>query len=185
MTTRIDVKRLPRDVVELIDAGEDLVITRNGETIATIATVVRTNGAFDVGPGTDDTYDVTVVATTMKLSPAARTALSEQLGPDYIVLDMHSAPTTADVVLVPPASPQLIGALRETYPKARIVVAEIEDPVLGIRYEGPVRRLIDAGAETYLASTTIHRLATQLDHVVTQQRQQLAAGGPAQLEIEA
>jgi antitoxin (DNA-binding transcriptional repressor) of toxin-antitoxin stability system len=176
MTTRIDVQRLPRDVVELIEAGEDLVLTRDGEPVATVVPT-----AVDV----EESYDnVTVVATTMKLSAAARLALSEQLGPDYIVLDMHKAPVTADVVLVPPASPQLIAGLRETYPKARIVVAEIEDPTLGIRYAGPVRRLIDAGAETYLASTTIPRLAKQLDHVVTQNRRQLAAGGSARLAIE-
>lgn len=180
MTTRIDVQRLPSDVRELIEAGEELVITRDGNAIAT---VMPTAEAFDIGPGPDESYDgVTVVATAMKLSREARTALSEQLGPDYIVLDMHAAPVTADVVLVPPSSPQLVGALREKYPKARIVVAEIEDPVLGIRYEGPVRRLIDAGAETYLASTTVSTLARQLDHTVQQQRKQL---GGARLEIEA
>ncbi|TCO59400.1 hypothetical protein [Actinocrispum wychmicini] len=32
----------------------------------------------------------------MKLPTSARTALSAELGPDYIVLDLHSAPTTAD-----------------------------------------------------------------------------------------
>jgi hypothetical protein len=178
MTTRIDVRQLPQDVADLIIGGEDLVITRDGEPIATV-----TRTASDVDPGTRDVYDnVTVVAATMKLSRAARAALSEQLGPDYILLDLHSAPKTADVVLVPPVSPQLIGALHETYPKARVVVAEIEDPELGIRYEGPIRRMIDAGAETYLASTTIPRLAAQLDHVVVQQKLQIA--GPAQLTIE-
>lgn len=175
MTTRIDVRQLPQDVADLIIGGEDLVITRDGEPIATV-----TSTAFDVDPGTRDGYDnPTVVATTMKLS---RAALSEQLGSDYIVLDLHSAPKTADVVLVPPVSPQLISALRETYPKARVVVAEIEDPEWGIRYEGPIRRMIDAGAETYLASTTIPRLAAQLDHVVVQQKRHIA--GPTQLTIE-
>ncbi|MGW4487474.1 hypothetical protein ACWEOE_26955 [Amycolatopsis sp. NPDC004368] len=178
MTTRIDVRQLPKDVADLIIGGEELVITSEGEPIATM-----TRTAFDFDPGTRDVCDnVTVVATTMKLSQAARAALSEQLGSDYVVLDMRSAPKTADVVLVPPGSPQLIGALHETYPKAHVVVAEIEDPELGISYEGPVRRMIDAGAETYLASTTIPRLAAQLDHVVVQQKLQIA--GPAQLTIE-
>ena len=183
MTTRIDLQRLPEDVRNLIEAGEELVITRDGEPIATVVSAAE---PFDIGPGTEDTYDnVTVVATTMKLSAAARTALSEKLGPDYIVLDMKSAPATADVVLVPPASPQLIGMLRGTYPNARIVVAEIEDPVLGIRYEGPVRRMIDAGAETYLASTTIPRLARLLDHTVQQRKQLGGQQTGNQLEIEA
>jgi antitoxin (DNA-binding transcriptional repressor) of toxin-antitoxin stability system len=175
MTTRIDASRLPKDVVDLLDAGEELVITRDGRPIATVVSA---------GPAPAETDNVTVVATSMKLSPAARLALSEQLGPDYVVLDMHKAPTTADVVLVPPVSPQLIGSLRAMYPKARVVVVEIEDPTLGIRYEGPVQRLIDAGAETYIASTTIPRMATQLDRVVTRNHRQLAAGGSAQLAIE-
>src|SRR5262245_6693016 len=124
MTMRIDVGRLPQDVADLICRGEDIVITRDGEPIATV-----TRTGFDVGPGVRDGYDeVTVVATTMKRSKAARAALSEQLGSGYIVVDWHSAPKTADVVLVPPASPQLIGAVRAAYPQARVVVAEIEDP---------------------------------------------------------
>jgi antitoxin (DNA-binding transcriptional repressor) of toxin-antitoxin stability system len=171
MTNRIDVSRLPQDVVELLDAGQELVITRDDRPIAKIVST---------GPAPAEQSDnVTVVATSMKLSPAARVALSEQLGPDYIVLDMHKAPKTADVVLVPPVSPQLIGSLRAMYPRARVVVVEIEDPMLGIRYEGPVQRLIDAGAETYIASTTIPRMATQLDHVVTRNRWRLSAVGSA------
>jgi hypothetical protein len=42
----------------------------------------------------------------------------------------------------------LIGNLRSMFPKARVIIAEIEDDVLGVSYHGPVRRLLDAGAET-------------------------------------
>ncbi|MEU4740775.1 hypothetical protein AB0G02_09950 [Actinosynnema sp. NPDC023658] len=195
-TARIDVTRLPDDLVALIDRlgpGEELVITRNGDAIATISGTGGVVGAGAVpgfpadevpGPPTADYGDdVVVVATAMKLSASARSALSAQLGPDYIVLDMHAAPTTADVLLVPPASPQLIGSLRGLYPKARVVIAEIEDRELGVVHRGPVRRMLEAGAETYLMSTTIPKLARQLDRTVTQ-RPQLVDGTAARLEIE-
>ncbi|MEV4315528.1 hypothetical protein [Actinocrispum sp. NPDC049592] len=191
---RIDVTRLPEDVVELIDTlgpGEDLVITRDGTPVAVVSS---TGGALDgtIDPGSPGTtaeqplvdYDnVTVVATAMKLSAAARTSLSAGLGADYIVLDLHAAPVTADVLLVPPVSPQLIGSLRSMFPKARVVIAEVEDDVLGVSYHGPVRRMLDAGADTYLTSTTIQRLAKQLDHTITQ-RHQIGDGTTVPLEIE-
>jgi hypothetical protein len=110
---------------------------------------------------------VTVVATAMTLPDSARASLSAQLGPGYIVVDMHAAPASADVLLVPPVSPQLIGHLRSAFPRARIVAAEFEDETLGISYRGAIRRMLDAGAESYLASSTIPQLARQLDHVVT------------------
>lgn len=180
---RVDVSRLPREVAELIDAlppGEDLVVTRDGEVIATISSTGGTPRA--AGPEIAD--DVTVVATAMRLSESARGKLSAELGTDYIVIDMHAAPATADVLLVPPVSPQLIGNLRRSFPKARVVVAEIDDAELGVSYHGPVRRLLDAGATTYLPSTTIPHLAKQLDRTVTHERQ-LTGGASARREIDA
>ncbi|MFC3456216.1 hypothetical protein [Amycolatopsis speibonae] len=177
----VDATQLPEELVALIDTlrpGEDVRITRNGETIGTISGAVHENPA----PSTDSD-DITVVATAMKLSASARDSLSERLGSGYLVLDLHSAPPTVDVLLVPPASPQLIGNFRALYPKARIVITEIEDAELGVRFEGPVRRLLDAGAEAYLPSSTIPRLAEQLDRTMTQLNQ-LTDGRPAPLTIE-
>lgn len=194
-TPGIDITSLPDDVAALIEAlgpGEELVITRNGLPIATIS---GAGGALHgeivtPRPPQQDTEqpragydDVTVVATAMKLPDAARASLSDQLGPGYIVVDMQSAPATADVLLVPPISPQLIGHLRAMFPEARIVAAEFEDETLGISYLGAIRRMLDAGAETYLSSSTIPQLAQQLDRVVTD-RQQLTAGTDSTLEIE-
>ncbi|WP_306748098.1 hypothetical protein [Saccharothrix yanglingensis] len=176
----IDVTRLPEDVVALIDAlgpGEGLVVTRDG---APLAEVSRTDGG--TGAPREDAgwapsvHDVTVVATAMKLSSSARASLSAALGGDYIVLDLHAAPSTADVLLVPPSSPQLIGQLRALFPKARVIVTEVEDDGLDVGYGGPVRRMLDAGADGYLTSTSVPRLARQLDHDVTRHRR-LAAGG--------
>jgi len=167
---RVDVTRLPAEVVRFLDAlaGADLVVTRDGEPIAMIRSAPPAAEPAHEQPGDEPT--VRVVATAMRLSKTARAELSAELGPGYIVLDLRAAPPTADVVLVPPSSPQLVGGLRAQFPGARIVVAEIDDAELGISYGGPVRRLLDAGAEAYLASTSVGRLAVQLDHAVTMPR---------------
>ncbi|ACU72210.1 hypothetical protein Caci_3303 [Catenulispora acidiphila DSM 44928] len=202
-----DVARLIADLAP----GGKLVITRGGEQVATIVAagsaplegmVIPARSAGDdnfnstdstdstdrtgrTGSTGDDPADdgVMVVATTMKLSDSARTKLSNELGADYIVLDMHSAPSTADVLLVPPISPQLLTNLREMFPVARVVVAELEDPELGINYRGPVRRLIDSGAELYLASTNVPHLARQLGEAVAAGGA-LGAGRHLRLELE-
>ncbi|MGW0200282.1 hypothetical protein [Nonomuraea sp. NPDC003201] len=191
---RIDVTRLPEDVVALIDAlepGENLVVTRDGASIATISSTIDVvQGAIvdrDAPEEADDQapidYEsVTVVATAMELSTAARVALSTQLGADYVVLDMHAAPATTDVLLVPPGSPQLIAALRSMFPKARVIVTEIEDHELGVQYHGPVRRLLDAGADAYLPPATLPLLARQLDYTLNQGRE-IAGGAATPLQI--
>ncbi|MFF3665859.1 hypothetical protein [Microtetraspora malaysiensis] len=191
---RIDVARLPEDVVALIDAlgpDEDLVVTRDGASIATISSTIDVvQGAIVDRDASDEANDqapmdyegVTVVATAMELSTAARVALSTQLGADYVVLDMHAAPATTDVLLVPPGSPQLIAALRSMFPKARVVVTEIEDHELGVQYHGPVRRLLDAGADAYLPPATLPLLARQLDYTLNHERE-IAGGAATPLQI--
>lgn len=191
---RVDVTLLPEDVVALIDAlepGEKLVLTRDGESIAAISSTIDVvQGAIVDRDASDEPEDqapavyesVTVVATAMALSKKARVALSTQLGADYVVLDMHAAPVTTDVLLVPPGSPQLIGALRSKFPKARVIVTEIEDPELGVQYHGPVRRLLDAGADAYLPPATLPLLARQLDFTLNQGRE-LAGGTATPLQI--
>ncbi len=177
----VDTTQLPEELVALIDTlrpGEELPITRNGETIGTIS-----GSLPEARFATADSGEVTVVATAMKLSASARDSLSERLGPGYLVLDLHSAPPSVDVLLVPPVSPQLIANFRALYPKARVVITEIEDAELGVKYEGPVRRLLDAGAEAYLPSSTIPRLAEQLDRTMTRLNQ-LTDGASLPLTIE-
>jgi len=191
---RIDVSLLPDDVAELIAAlapGENLVLTRSGEPIATITaaggplegTVVRP-AAAEPENAPPNREDVTVVATAMKLSEAVRASLSAELGADYLVLDMHAAPSTADVLLVQPTSPQLLGNLRSMFPAARVIVAEVEDAELGVSHRGPVGRMLDSGAEAYLASATVPGLARQLDRAVTRRPEIAAAADRPRLEIE-
>ncbi|WP_240506458.1 hypothetical protein [Thermoactinospora rubra] len=190
----LDVARLPDDVVALIGAlapGENLVLAREGASIATISSTVEVVDGAVVERDTPEAaeeqtpidYDgVTVVATAMKLSAAARVALSDQLGPDYVVLDMHAAPATADVLLVPAVSPQLIESLRAAFPKARLIVTEIEDHELGVQYHGPVRRLLEAGADAYLPPATLPRLARQLDYTLHHGRE-IAGGAATPLQL--
>jgi antitoxin (DNA-binding transcriptional repressor) of toxin-antitoxin stability system len=194
---RIDVSRLPDDVVELIAAlapGEDLLLTRAGEPIATITAaggppdgplegvIIRSSEA-EPESAPPHREDVTVVATAMKLSETVRASLSAELGADYIVLDIQAAPHTADVLLVHPISPQLLDSLRSMFPAARVIVAEVDDPELGVSHRGPVGRLLNSGAEAYLASTTVPSLARQLDRAVTR-RPEIAAAERSRLEIE-
>lgn len=207
----LELARLPDEVAELIAGlapGGSVVITRGGEPVATLTAAgsaplegmvipARAASGSDSGSGSDsesgsesgsgsDSGDgVMVVATSMKLSDSARTKLSNELGAEYIVLDVHDAPSTADVLLVPPISPQLLGNLQAMFPQARVVVAELEDPELGISYRGPVRRLIDAGAELYLASTTVPHLARQLGEAVSARGELgMGPGRRSRLELE-
>jgi antitoxin (DNA-binding transcriptional repressor) of toxin-antitoxin stability system len=194
----VELARLSDELAELIASlapGGSLVITHGGEPVATLTaagsaplegTVIPARSAPDdeerprAAVGDEG---VTVVATAMELSDSARTKLSSELGTDYIVLDMHSAPSTADVLLVPPLSLQLLGSLREMFPSARVVLAELDDPELGVSYGGPVRRMIDSGVELYLTSTTVPHLARQLGEAVSV-RGLLEAGRRPGLELE-
>ncbi|GAA1967007.1 hypothetical protein [Catenulispora subtropica] len=184
---RVDAAHLPDELVALLTAlapGEALTVLRDGEPIATITGAAGSGpleGTIFPGQGKhagrtapdeqarDRTArpDVTVVVTAMKLSETVRGRLSGELGSDYIVLDLDVAPDTAEVLLVPPISLQLLDSLRARFPAARVIVAEFEDPELGVDYRGPVQRMIDAGAEAYLASTTLTRLAAQLEKTVS------------------
>jgi hypothetical protein len=110
---------------------------------------------------------VMVVATATKLSKAARQRLSDELGDGYIVLDLLRAPTSADVVLTHPVSPQLLGSLRGMFPEARIIVTEIEDDELGVSAPGPVSRLLDAGASAYLPPRPLREVAANVHAYLT------------------
>jgi antitoxin (DNA-binding transcriptional repressor) of toxin-antitoxin stability system len=199
------------DLIAGLAPGGTLEITRGGEPVATVTaaagpaplegTVIRARPASDdprdrpdesgeprtaagAGAGAGAGAEaVTVVATAMKLSDTARNKLSAELGTDYIVLDMWDAPKTADVLLIPAISLKLLGSLRAMFPSARVVVAELDDPELGISYPSPVRRLLDAGADLYLATTTVPSLARQLGEAVSA-RGELGAASRPRLELE-
>ena len=112
-----------RAAVEDAIAGDGIILTRSGVTIGSLefrssvleGTVIeRPHEPVSAASVPDGT---TVIATAMKLSDAARRRLSDEFGADYIVLDIHAAPTSTDVLLTHPVSPQLLGILRHQFPE--------------------------------------------------------------------
>ena len=165
---RLDLQQLPRAVVVALEealAGEDVALVRGDEQLGTLSvrpTVLEGRllaGPTDAHEQRKGREDVTVVATAMELSVSARERLAEQFGEGFMVLDLHEAPSSADVLLVPPISPQLLGALRAQFPSARVLVAEIEDEELGVHYAGPVTRMLEAGADAYLPPRPVDEVA--------------------------
>lgn len=176
----LDLETLPREVraaVEAMVAGREVRLRSEGRDVGSLAfrpgvlegTVV--SGPPVVAPESappEAVRDgVTVVATATKLSDAARRRLSDELGSDYIVLDLLKAPPTADVVLTHPVSPQLLGALRAGFPNARVIVTEIDDEELGVSAPGPVSRLLDAGASAYLPPRPLREVAAGMHAYLT------------------
>jgi len=172
-------------VLRLARHGEEIALSRSGRSIGVLHFEARNDASpqpDDAGPsGTEwsgltaeagsgvlvgvaaeRSADVTVVAVAMELTNTARTRLSDELGPGYVVLDLGSAPSTADVVLTPATSPQLLGHLQQEFPAARVVIAEIDDDDLGVRHVGPVTRLLEAGASAYLPPRPIAQIASGL-----------------------
>lgn len=95
----------------------------------------------------------------MRLSRPARDLLRQSFGPEWVVLDFHDAPDTADVVLTCAHSPQLTHRWTLLFPHAQIIVTEILDPRFGLDISGPVGRLLDAGAHAYLPPRPLELVA--------------------------
>ncbi|MEM1334331.1 MAG: antitoxin [Actinomycetota bacterium] len=116
----------------------------------------------------DGVYPVSIdrgrrtIVTALALPADARQRLSELLGAR--VLDVRDAVDSSDVdvVLAPSSSPQLVGALRDRFPGASVVVVEVADDQLGVEMIGPVTRLLRGGAEGYLLADSIDELAAKL-----------------------
>lgn len=185
-----DVDALPGDLREAVEravAGAPVTLTRGGAVLGrlefrpdVVESVVVTGPADTPGreqPAKQE--DVRVVATAMQLSDSARARLSEAFGEDYVVLDLHDAPETADVLLTHHVSPQLLGILRQQFPDARIMVTEIEDEELGVRYAGPVTRMLDAGATAYLPPQPLERIAATVDAYLTRGGEPMLESGGA------
>ena len=102
-----------------------------------------------------------VVVAALPLDQQAREHLESQLDGARVV-DIRMTVERADLVLAPSCSPQTVAALKDAYPDARLVVVEIEDWEFGIDLPGPVKRLLDAGADGYLTADSVDDLAGQL-----------------------
>lgn len=173
---RLELEDLPADVAAALEAavaGKDVALTRAGDPIGTLgfrsSTLEGTVLAEPALPREQNALPegVTVVATAMELTDSVRRRLSDELGESYLVLDLQEAPPSSDVLLTPPISPQLVGALRRQFPRARLLITEIEDEELGVHYTGPVSRMLEAGASGYLPPRPITELATAVHSYLT------------------
>lgn len=186
----LDLNDLPSDVAARLTAavaGAELALVRGGAPVGSLTfrphvaegTVVGSAPGVDTSaPEPGSTGDVTVVATAMDLSDAARARLAQELGGSFVVVDIREAPDTADILLLNPVSTNLIGLLRRQFPQARVIVTEIDDPELGVSYPGPVSKLLDAGASTYLPPRPVaHVAAGVLAHLEEVAAGELRAGG--------
>lgn len=202
---RLALEDLPAEVAAAIEAsvtGERILLVRAGHVIGSLefrssvleGDVVERSGPAPSPPSPPSAPPqdgVTVVATAMRLSDAARRRLSDELGSDYVVLDLAEAPSSADVLLTHPVSPQLLGILGHQFPAARVVITEIEDEELGVRYAGPVSRLLDAGASAYLPPRPIAELAANVHAYLSQSSAPMLAAAdvtprtlPAPVDVE-
>lgn len=124
--------------------------------------------------------ELKIIAVAAPLSKDAREQLAQRMGPSFLVMDIRAAPRSADLVIAPVVSPQTIGALKQQFPQARVVVAEITDPSWGVRLPGPVGRAVDAGADGYLVADTLQDVAA---YVASEGRPVLAAPAFGQLDV--
>ena len=104
--------------------------------------------------------DRRTIVTALPLKKAARERLARLL--DARVLDVREPFDEPDMVLTPACSPQLIGALKHKYHGARVVIVELDDWDLDIELGGPVKRLLDAGADAYVLADSVDELANKI-----------------------
>ncbi len=168
-------------------ASGSVLLRQEGTTIGTLMyapAVLEGNimpaspTAHPDGPG-DLREGPKVLATTMRLSGQARDLLRQSFGRDWVVLDFHDAPDTADVVLTSPYSPQLTHRWTLLFPQAQIIVTEILDPDLGLDIGGPVGRLLDAGAHAYLPPRPLEQVAENVQtYLASQATSALSSSSP-------
>jgi hypothetical protein len=100
-----------------------------------------------------------IVVSAIALERPAREALAQRLGPGHIVRDIREAGPDADIVLVPPGSAQLLGALRSQFPQARLLATEFTDDSYGAAFGGPISRVLASDIDGYFMAATMDDLA--------------------------
>ena len=95
-----------------------------------------------------------VVVAALPLSARQLRTLGEQLGPSFRLVDIRDAPDQVEFVLCPPCSPQTTAKLCATFPGARVIALELQDPDAGLRIDGPVTRAMSGGASGYFVASS-------------------------------
>jgi hypothetical protein len=191
----LDLTEVPQEVrtaIESILEKGEVDLVRSGESVGTLAFRPTVLEGVLLPPAVENSLDrgrepegVKVVVTTMRMSDAARTRLSDAFGDSYLVVDFADAPSTADVVLTHPVSTQLINRWTLMFPQARILVTEILDEELGLDVRGPVGRLLDAGAHAYLPRRPVEQIAKNVHGylLASQAHPELDTGDGTVLEL--
>lgn len=138
----------------------------------------------EAGASTEVVPQRRTIVTAMPLKRTARRRLAELL--EARVIDVREPlDERPDMVLTPACSPQLIGALRDKYDGAQVVVVELDDWEFDIELPGPVKRVLRSGAAAYVLADSIDELAAKLsvsgDDGVDRAADALAPGSPAEL----
>jgi hypothetical protein len=96
------------------------------------------------------------------MNAAAKAVLRRTIGEDVRTVDIRVATGDEEIVVSPPVSRQLIDKLKAAFPRARLLVVELDDPAFGLSFGGPVARNLDAGADGYCVASSIEQLAAFL-----------------------
>ena len=128
------------------------------------------------------------VVATHPLLPNAWDHLAGRLGDRVELFDVRAADGQEDAVLVPSTSRQLIGKISAAFPRAAVLVVELEDPSYGVELRGQVMRSLDAGADGYYLARSLDQLAGVVDHAlgrrqISAQRQPAELAPPAEDEL--
>jgi hypothetical protein len=123
------------------------------------------------------------IVAALALTPEARAALGEQSGAE--IIDIRDADGGEELILAPAVSRQLLDKLRRAFPRARLLVVEVEDEACGAVFVGPVLRTLRAGADGYYVADTLAKLGEFLregpERAATARPAELAANAEDEL----
>jgi hypothetical protein len=102
------------------------------------------------------------VVTAFPMNAAATAVVRQTVGDDVRIIDIRVAQGDEELVVSPPVSRQLVDKLKAAFPRARLLVVELDDPAYGLSFGGPVARTLDAGADGYCVASSIEQLAAFL-----------------------
>lgn len=119
------------------------------------------------------------VVTALPLKAAAREKLAQLLGAR--VVDIREVVEHVDLVLTPVCSPQTIGLLQRQFDGARIYVVELDDWEFDVNMPGPVKRILQGGADAYVLADSLEELAAKIGRRSETQDDDAATDAPRAL----
>lgn len=114
-----------------------------------------------------DRRDRRRVVVTFPLPSSAWAHLTATLGDRVDLVEVRTADGEEDAVVVLSTSRQLIAKIRTAFPRAVLIVVEVEDRDHGVDLGGQVMRSLDAGADGYYVARSLDRLAGVVEQALT------------------